>query len=214
MCRQIYQNQPISLHDMIRLICMDMFGVLVRRQEFWEDLRKAYDAKEPPPSEKWIGNPAQPYLDLVRKAEFMPGIDELFSEFDSFVAGHDYFQHKKTVSRAIITGGPYELADDIRKRYNADFVFANRPVFKNHRIAGFQWPMEPGKGWVIEQLCDDLDILPQETLYIGDDTEILRICGIGIALDANDEARNAATYAAPDLHALLPLLDQVREQAA
>lgn len=215
---------------MIRLICLDMDGVLAVPRNFWMELHRAYgtetEGKELTArylhtdyprlvrevvGRLWKGKPQEPYLRLVREAPYHPGIAEFFA------AVHDLRLEDGTpVPVAIITAGPFELAHRIKEEFGVQFIFANQLLFHDHAVTGeFRWPVGAGtdaKARIIETLCADLDILPQEVLYVGDsasDMEAFRIVGISIAFnDAPHELKEIATHtvASDDLRDVIPLI--------
>jgi phosphoserine phosphatase len=221
---------------MIRLICMDMDGVLVNAHNFWLELHKAFGTLEEGAEltkaylttdyaklveevagRLWRGRDAAPYYALVHAIPRMAGIAEFFRELDRF-------EHNgKRIPRAIITGGCYDMADSIAKEHGVQFIFANQLVIEGGVTTGeFKWPVGAGgytKAQIIEQLCDDLEMLPQEVLMIGDsdsDLEAFRICGASIAFNSASERLKAqATYVinSKDLRDLIPVLEKIRESA-
>jgi len=218
----------------IKLICLDMDGVLIPAGNFWLALHKAYGTLEEGAAltkaylttdyerlvqevvgRLWLGKDAKPYYNLVHAIPYSPGIKELFAALDTFTdAG-------KPVPRAIISGGCYDVAARIAKEYPIDFIFANQLIIKDGCITGeFHWPVGPGghtKAAIIQQLCDDLEILPQEVLMIGDsdgDIEAFRIVGTSIAFNSTSaELKRTASFTVEsnDLRALVPVLQELRQ---
>ena len=216
---------------MIRLVCLDMDGVLTATKSFWMELHRAYGTLEEGATlterylnadyqklvdevvgRLWKGKPAGPFIDLVARTPYSPGIREFFSALDGLDG--------ERVPRAIITGGPFELAERIRLEFGVDFIFANQLEIRDHKIAGaLHLPVGNGtatKAAIIEQLCDDLEILPQEVLYIGDssaDADAFRVVGVSVAFNgAPEELRRIATHVVEsgDLRDIIPLLETLR----
>ena len=215
---------------MIRLICLDMDGVLTGTRNFWMELHEAYGTLEEGKlltkqylrtdyprliqevvGRLWKGKPITPFLDLVASVPYAPGIVEFFEYLDTLKT-----ENGERIPRVIITSGPFELADRIAKEFDVDFIFANQLVFHDHKVAGeFRWPVGDGtaaKAQIIEILCKDLDILPQHALYIGDsstDIDAFKIVGTSIAFnDAPQELRDIATHAvqSADLRKIIPVI--------
>lgn len=225
---------------MIRLICLDMDGVLTQWNNFWLRLHDAWGTHEEGYAltqqylrtdyarlmqevldRLWVGKELEPYQRLVESVPLSPGIEEFFKELDGFQQGqHQYFQHDSRVPRAIISSGPYHLALRIQEQFGMDFVFGNELIFENGIYRGaYHWNVDPRNGdkpEIMRQLCDDLDILPQHVLYIGDDALDLaafREAGVSIAFNAkSDELKAAATYVvdSADLRDVIPILRTIR----
>jgi phosphoserine phosphatase len=223
---------------MIKLICLDLGGVLVPADTFWMELHKRFGTLDegvaltkqylqsdyPKLVEEvvgrlWQGKDAHEYHDLVRSVPYNAGINELFLELDRFTAAND-----ERIQRVIISGDCYDVAQRIADEFGIDIIFANQLIAEDGRISGeFRWPVGAGgasKRQIIEQLCDDFELLPQEVLMIGDsdgDLEAFRICGISIAYNAKSkELRAAATHAVDSrtLADIVPVLRGIRERAA
>ena len=215
---------------MIKLICMDMDGVLVPVQNFWLELHKALGTLEEGTKltkaylttdygklveevvgKLWAGRDASRYYELVNTTPYQPGIQEFFAALGKF-----------DVPRAIITGGCYDVAERIKNDFGITFIFANQLKIKNNTIMGeFQWPVGTGgatKARIIEQLCDDLEILPAEVLMIGDsdsDIDAFRIVGVSIAFNsASKRLKETATYVVDsnDLRNIIPILTRISEE--
>lgn len=222
---------------MIKLICLDMDGVLVPPDNFWLQLHKAFGTLEEGKrltdaylrtdynrlveevvGRLWLGRNAEPYHDLVNSLPFTHGIKEFFATLDTFT-GPD----GKSVPRVIISGGSYDVAARIAAEYPVDFIFANQLVIKNGVVSGeFHWPVGmagDSKRRIIEQLCDDLNILPSEVLHVGDsdgDLEAFRIVGTSIAFNATSaELKREASYVVEgDLRAVVPILQNIKDAQA
>jgi phosphoserine phosphatase len=217
---------------MIKLVCLDMDGVLTTTKNFWMDLHDAYGTLEEGTAlttqylhtdyaklveevvgRLWKGKPAAPFTELVARVPYSPGISEFFAALDTLRLDGE------RVPRAILTGGPFELAERIRTEFGVDFIFANQLGIHDHKVTGVsQWPVGAGthtKARLIEQLCDDLDILPTEVLYVGDsakDVDAFKVVGISVAFNgAPDELKTVATHVVEsgDLRDLIPLLSSL-----
>lgn len=219
---------------MIRLICLDMDGVLAVPRNFWMELHHAYGTEaegkeltarylrtdyprliQEVVGRLWKGKPQEPYLRLVRETPYSIGIAEFFAALRRL-----RLEDGTSAPIAIITSGPFELADRIAREFGVEFIFANQLVFHEHKVSGeFRWPVGDGtapKARIIETLCADLDIPPQEVLYVGDsatDLDAFRIVGVSIAFnDAPQELKGAATHvvASNDLRDAIPTLTKLR----
>jgi phosphoserine phosphatase len=130
------------------------------------------------------------------------------------------------VPRAVISSGPHQLAQRIQKEHRIEFIFANELLFEQGVYKGkYHFNMRSGNEYkvdVLHQLCDDLEILPQEVLYIGDDQsdlEIFKEVGVSIAFNTenafhskHEELRKTATFIVDSnkLTDLIPVLEKIR----
>lgn len=217
---------------MIKLICCDVEGVLVNSDSFWMKLHDAYGTLEEGKAltaqylhtdysrlvdevcgRLWKGKPRQPYVDLVKNIAYNQNIARLFAELARF-------QHNgKAVPRMLVSAGSYEVCERIKNDFGIDFIFANQLVFEDGFATGqFRWPVGNGgatKAAIIQEVCDDLEILPCDALMIGDsetDREAMELCGISIAFNTKNEAvKKAATYVIEgnDLAKLADLLKSI-----
>ena len=139
----------------------------------------------------WKGKDAAPYWELVENYEYLDGVKELFGVIKS-----------KDFITMIITGGSIDLARRIQKEYGIDHVFGNELVIQDNKVTGeFVWPIGSGgekKVSIIEHMCEDLDITPEEILYIGDaepDIEAFKFVGTSIAFNCKvSELKELATH--------------------
>jgi phosphoserine phosphatase len=220
---------------MIKLICMDMDGVLTQWTNFWLKLHETWGTKEEGYEltkqylrtdykrlmeevldRLWIGKPESPHQDLVRSVLLSEGIQAFFTELGRFQVNH------AAIPRAIISSGPYQLAFRIKEEFGIDFIFANELIFEQGFYKGkYHFNMRSEDEYkvnVVRQLCDDLEILPQEVLYIGDDDSDMaafKEVGISIAFNAKSEdLKKAATYIVEsnNLADVIPILEKIRKE--
>ena len=88
------------------------------------------------------------------------------------------------------------------KAFGVDHIFANELIIRDNKVSGeFLWPLGAGKekkADIIRNLCNDLNISPNETIYIGDsdkDIEAFKEVGLSIAFNSNcKELKDIATF--------------------
>lgn len=195
---------------MIKLLCLDLDGVIFEARDFWEELHKMYGTAEDNKvlvkkylrnnfaklveevvEKRWKGKSAKPYYDLAKSIPYHPGTKEFFKEI-----------HRKQIITAIISGSSIELARRAQHDLGIDHIYANELVIKNGKVSGeFIWPVGPGfekKAEIIEHLCDDLDIPLENVAFVGDhlnDREAFKIVGTSIAFNCHiPELRRIATH--------------------
>ena len=224
------------MRGMIKLICIDMDGVLVPSHNFWLELHKAFGTLEEGATlakaylttdyqrlvqevvgRLWQGRDATPYYTLVHKIPHLQGIQEFFTALNTFSD-----EHGNSIPRAIVSGGCYDVAVRIKNEYGISFLFANQLVIKNGLVSDqFHWPVGFGgytKVQIIQQLCDDLEILPQNVLMIGDsegDLEAFKIAGTSIAFNSQSKLlKENATHVvdSDNLLDMLPVLERIRKE--
>ena len=193
-----------------KLICFDIDGVIFKDVNFWMELHKSFNTLEQGKilTEKylhsdyprlveevvvnlWKGRDAKPYFDLVNSLEYLPGVKQMF----------DYVKSKGFIS-ALISASSIEVARRVQKDFGVDHIFANELIIRDNKVSGeFLWPLGAGKekkADIIRNLCNDLNISPKETIYIGDsdkDIEAFKEVGLSIAFNSNcKELKEVATY--------------------
>ncbi|HIH25823.1 HAD family phosphatase [Candidatus Woesearchaeota archaeon] len=193
-----------------KLICFDIDGVIFKDVNFWMELHKSFNTLEQGKilTEKylhsdyprlveevvvnlWKGRDAKPYFDLVNSLEYLPGVKQMF----------DYVKSKGFIS-ALISASSIEVARRVQKDFGVDHIFANELIIRDNKVSGeFLWPLGAGKekkADIIRNLCNDLNISPNETIYIGDsdkDIEAFKEVGLSIAFNSNcKELKDIATF--------------------
>jgi phosphoserine phosphatase len=131
-------------------------------------------------SKLWKNKSAIEYFELVKKAEYITGVQETFTELK-----------KRNIQTALITSGASHLALRAQSDLGIDFVYANELVIKNNIITGeFKWPVGFGlkeKPVIVTNLVKKLGYLLKDTVYIGDndnDIEVCKIVGLSIAFNS------------------------------
>lgn len=212
---------------MIKLVCLDMDGVLVEPNNFWMELHEKYGTLEEGKvlTEKylktdyerliqevigrlWKDKPEDQYHEVVDSIAFMPGIEEFFAALGD-------------IRRIIISGGSYHLAEKIKERFGIDRIYANKVIFEDGKINSrgeFHWTVggaHENKARIITELIDEFGITGDNILYVGDsaaDLDAFRIVGTSIAFNSeSEELRNAATHVvdSSDLRDVIPILDKL-----
>jgi len=193
-----------------KAIFFDMDGVIFKDLNFWMELHKVFGTLEQGKVltkkylesdyaqlveevvvKLWKGKDAEPYYHLVNSIEYLPGVKEVF----------DYV-HNQGLITAIISASSMDVARRVQKDYGIDHLYANELIIRGGKITGeFVWPIAEGKdkkAKIIRDLCDDLDITPQECIYIGDsDKDIHAFEEVGLAIAFNsdcDELKQAAHH--------------------
>ena len=186
---------------MTKLICFDMDGVIFEPKNFWIELHKAFGTLEEGTrltntylhtdydrlvqevvQRLWKGREAQPYYHLVNSIKYLPGVKEVFTEIK-----------KQDWLTAIISSASIDLARRAQHDLGIDFIYANELVIKNNLVTGeFIWPLGAGKekkAQIIKHLCQDLQIAPEEVIFIGDsDTDIEAFKFVGRAISFNSHS--------------------------
>jgi phosphoserine phosphatase len=221
---------------MVKLICLDMDGVLTQEKNFWFKLHDAYGTYEEGRritkqylhndydmlikevvGRLWKDKDEKTFLQTIDQIPLMPGIAEFFSRLDNILDDEG-----NPLPRAIISSGPYELAQKIADLYGADYIYANQLLFEDGKVSGkFNWPVGAGtfaKAKIIEDLCAERSIDPKDVLYVGDSpSDVVPFKLVGTSIAFNNPPRElvaVATYviATKDLRHLIPLLDKIDMQ--
>jgi len=193
-----------------KLVCFDMDGVLLKDINFWLELHKKLGTLEEGKEltrkylhtnyqklveevvqRLWYGKDAAPYYELVNSLEYIVGVEETLQHV-----------HQRGYLTAIVSASSIDVARRVQQDFGIDHLFANELVIRDGKISGeFVWPIGAGKekkADMIRGLCRDLNITPQEVIYIGDsdtDLEAFKVVGRSIAFNtASEELRKVATY--------------------
>src|SRR3989338_7726248 len=184
---------------MYKLICFDMDGVIFKDINFWLELHGVFGTSEQGKQltkkylhtnynklveevvvKLWKGKDAKPYFDLVNSIKYLPGVKEVFKKIK-----------KLNLITAVISASSIDVARRAQNDLGIDHIYANELVIKNGKVSGeFVWPIGAGnekKAEIIMNLCNDLNILTKEAIYIGDsdtDIEAFKIVGISIAFNS------------------------------
>lgn len=144
----------------------------------------------------WRGKPAQPFLDLINQAQYLPNVKETFKELKK--QGH---------TLAIISSGPQQLVDRAKKELSILYGIGNTLDIKDGIITGnYQYP-DGTSMWPVHDNNKDehARILAKQTgipltnaIAIGDsknDIPLFKAVKTSIAFNTQDEeVIKAATY--------------------
>jgi len=154
------------------------------------------------------GQSKKEFLEIFRTVPFQDNIKDIINQL-----------RKKDIKTAIATDSYQFLADDLKKRLDIDYAFANN-LFTNDDIITGELEIQNKnlikdfngriysicKSQVLEQLCNNLGISIDESIAVGDgrvDIGMIKIAGLGIAFNALDEVKNHADIVTNDLGTIL-----------
>lgn len=184
---------------MTKLICFDMDGIIFQPFNFWLELHKAYGTyqKGRELTKKyvktdyqtlvkevvgclWKNQPAPPYFDLIKKIKYFPGAKETLKELK-----------KLGYKIAVISSGPSDLAERVKKECKIDYYFTNQLLIKNNQIAGTiemeYWPIRFGnKANALKQLCQKHHLDLKDIIVVcheDNDLKMARIAGFSLAFN-------------------------------
>jgi phosphoserine phosphatase SerB len=130
---------------------------------------------------------------------------------------------KRKIKTAIVTDSYQFVADDLRKRLDLDYAYANNLISLNGRFTGEivihnnelikdyinNEIYSICKSCVLDELCDKLRISEKEVIAIGDgivDISMLDKAGLGIAFKASEKVQKHANVTSNDIINLLNYL--------
>ena len=139
----------------------------------------------------WKDKEAEPYFNLIKDLEYLPGIKELFT----YIKNQDFIT-------AIISASSIDAARRVQKEFGIDHIYANELIIRNGKITGeFIWPIAEGgvnKAKIVENLCEEFNISPEEVIFVGDsinDVEASKVVGLSIAFNTDcEELKQVATH--------------------
>jgi len=173
----------------------------------------------------WNAN-IKPYQKSIEIAKLLSGFDsrdflKIFREISLQEKAQEVIKKLKEhgVKTAIITDSYQLFANDLKKRLKIDYAFANQLIMNNYIITGelilnnsSKVPCENGiiysicKGFILDQLCERLNIKNMETIAVGDgivDIGMIKKAGVGIAFKSSEKVQKHADVITDDLGVVL-----------
>lgn len=206
-----------------KLVMFDMDGTLIKgRSIFIFAEKKGFKNK----LIRSLQSEKEPYEKSIEIAQFLQGLSstELLEIFRAIplqknVEKIAHTLKEKNVKTAVVTNSYQFVADDLKKRFDFDYAFANNLIIEQDIVTGkiilhnsSLKRCESGtiysicKGFVLDQLCTMLDINPGEVVAVGDgkvDIGMIKKAGLGIAYKASEEVQKNADVVTNDLAAVL-----------
>ena len=151
-------------------------------------------------------------IKIIREIPLQKDVEKLIKELK-----------KRKIKTAIVTDSYQFVADDLRKRLDLDYAYANNLLSLNGRFTG-QIVIHNNelikdyinneiysicKSCVLDELCDKLGISEKEVIAIGDgivDISMLDKAGLGIAFKASEKVQKHADVTSSDIINLLNYL--------
>ena len=211
---------------MIRLIVLDMDGVVFARPNFWLDVHVAmgtveqgldlwrrlakrdYPEMSRQTAELWRGRSASAYLRLVAEREFVPDIAHIPA-----------FARARGIKTAIVSSGSWHLAQRARRELGIDIARANRlGIDRSRRFDGdLDLQVDDNhKDVAVGLVQDRLGVHPQETVVIGDsasDVAMLARAAFGVGYRVDDDKARAAFRVSIDSGSIARAISAIDEHA-
>lgn len=151
-------------------------------------------------------------IKIIREIPLQKNVEKLIKELK-----------KRKIKTAIVTDSYQFVADDLRKRLDLDYAYANNLISLNGRFTGRivihnnelikdyinNEIYSICKSCVLDELCDKLGISEKEVIAIGDgivDISMLDKAGLGIAFKASEKVQKHADVTSSDIINLLNYL--------
>ena len=151
-------------------------------------------------------------IKIIREIPLQKDLEKLIKELK-----------KRKIKTAIVTDSYQFVADDLRKRLDLDYAYANNLISLNGRFTGEKVIHNTElikdyinneiysicKSCVLDELCDKLGISEKEVIAIGDgivDISMLDKAGLGIAFKASEKVQKHADVTSSDIINLLNYL--------
>lgn len=205
----------------MRLLVCDMDGVIFQGANFWLDLHRAlgtddealqlwermgrtrYRVLSRKTAALWRGLSAEPYFELVRSRQYVPGAELLIR-----------FAQSRGARTAIISSGAYHLAERARDELGIDRIFANRlGIDAEGRFDGTVDVQVDNNRKVLrlQELKREYGVATADTVVVGDtesDGIMAEEAGLSIGYDVLDGASWRFSHALPSgtLAGALPYL--------
>ena len=206
-----------------KLVMFDMDGTLIDgRSIFVFSEKKGF-------TDKLLGSlksDKQPYEKSIEIAQFLHGTSstELLEIFRKIPLHNNVEKvaqklKEKNIKTAVVTDSYQFIADDLKKRLDFDYAFANNLIIERDIVTGKLIVNNSSlkrcdtgiiysicKGLVLDQLCKMLNINPDEVIAIGDgvvDIGMIKKAGLGIAYNASEDVSKNADISTNDLAVIL-----------
>ena len=206
-----------------KLVMFDMDGTLIDgRSIFIFAEKKGFKDK----LLKSLQSDKKPYEKSIEIAHFLKGTSstellEIFRKIPLHKNVEKITQtlKEKNIKTAVVTDSYQFIADDIKKRLDFDYSFANTLLIEQNIVTGKIILNNSNlkrcdtsiiysicKGLVLDQLCKMLNINPDEVIAIGDgvvDIGMIKKAGLGIAYNASEDVSKNADISTNDLAVIL-----------
>jgi phosphoserine phosphatase len=152
-------------------------------------------------------------LDIFRKIPLQEHVDTIIP-----------LLREKQIKIALVTDGYQRFANDLKKRLDLNYAFANRLMINNKVVTGdFLCQNKElqrnsngkiysiNKRSILDFLCMILDITPNEVIAIGDgpvDIDMIEAAGLGIAYRAPPDVQSHADIVTDDLRSILQYIER------
>lgn len=200
---------PAPARPPFDLVIFDMDGVIFEGRNFWLDLHRAYGTEAEAmrlwqaygetdyprlgsltASGVWRGRDAAVLEQLVTERRYVDGIQEVMARLEAW-----------KLRTAIVSSGPWQLAERARRELGIDLALANRLAIADGRITGTVEIMvdENRKDEAAMQVMAAFGVPRERTAVIGDtpaDARMAAIAGLAIAYDCESPVLLAAARAA------------------
>ena len=193
---------------MTKLIIFDMDGMIFEHFNFWLELHKAYGTYEEGIEltkkyvktnyEKlveevigrlWKDKPASIYFDLINKVKYLPGVKETISELKN-----------RGYKIAIISSGPSDLAERAKKELGIDYVYTNKLLIQNNKVAGSKdmkyWPVkDDNKQEALRKFSMEHNLFLKDVIVVvHGENDIPMAKSAGFAIAFNPESKELEKY--------------------
>ena len=215
------------IHNKFKLVMFDMDGTLLKKRTifvfaekkgFYNDLLRIVNSnkisylKSIEIAKLLRGMDSRELLEIFRDIPLQKNVKIIISEL-----------RRRKIKTAIVTNSYQFVADDLKKRLNIDYAFANNLIIDKNIVTGKLIANNRDltekndeckihsicKSCIMDKLCKKLGITPGEVIAVGDgeiDICMLRKAGIGIAFNAPEKVQKNADIITNDLKIILKLI--------
>jgi phosphoserine phosphatase len=185
----------------VDLVMFDMDGVIFQGRNFWLDLHRAMGTEEAAwhlwntygqtdyprlasvtVAEVWCGRSADAFYDLIAARRYVEGVPEVIAWF-----------HEQGVQTAIVSSGPWQLAERAQRELEIDVIRGNRVGIADGVFSGVVDLQvdDARKDVAARAVMAELNVEPMRAAMVGDTAADGRLAGIVghlIAYDPSDPA--------------------------
>ena len=138
--------------------------------------------------------------EMIKKMELSPNVKEVLEQLKNM-----------DIKLALVSHIPQQLADLCKKEWGFDYAYGNKCEVENGKFTGKVLKINPDKGVVVKNICDELNVGYEDCIATGDsraDIGMFKVVGYdnSFAYNANEEVKKYAKYHIENFKQMVPLL--------
>ena len=138
--------------------------------------------------------------EMIKKMELSPNVKEVLEQLKNM-----------NIKLALVSHIPQQLVDLCKKEWGFDYTYGNECEVKNGKFTGKVLKINPDKGIVVKNVCDELNVRYEDCIAVGDsraDIKMFKVVGYenSFAYNSNEEVKRYAKYHTKDFKEMLQII--------